>query len=75
MTAPGHVCDHAPCAIVPMHDHGRIAGELTHLITAVLRCHAGYKGTFVCEPDKAKALDMYKAWKAGVKFEAAPAHH
>jgi hypothetical protein len=32
----------------------------------------------VCEPDKHKALDMYKAYRAGKKYEepaAAPAHH
>jgi hypothetical protein len=30
---------------------------------------AGYQGTFVCETDKAKALQMYKDWKAGKKPE------
>jgi len=28
---------------------------------------AGYEGTFVCEPDKQKALEMYKEWKYGKK--------
>jgi hypothetical protein len=28
---------------------------------------AGYDGTFVCEPDKHKALEMYKEWKYGKK--------
>lgn len=28
---------------------------------------AGYEGTFVCESDRAKALDMYKEWKYGKK--------
>ena len=37
--------------------------------------HSGWKGTFVCEPDKAKALEMYKAWKSGKKFEEHAAHH
>lgn len=35
-------------------------------------CPSGWKGTFVCEPDKAKALEMYKAWKAGVEYK--PVH-
>lgn len=33
---------------------------------------SGWKGTWVCEADKGKALEMYKEWKSGVK--AAPAH-
>mmetsp|Transcript_18430 Transcript_18430/g.39612 ORF Transcript_18430/g.39612 Transcript_18430/m.39612 type:complete len:105 (+) Transcript_18430:110-424(+) len=37
-------------------------------------CPSGWKGTFVCEPDKAKALEMYKAWKEGREYKAA-AHH
>ena len=32
-------------------------------------CPSGWKGTFVCEPDKTKALEMYKAYKAGKKTE------
>ena len=32
---------------------------------AGLLLHAGYEGTFVCEPDRKKALQMYKEWKAG----------
>lgn len=28
---------------------------------------AGYQGTFVCEPDEHKALEMYKEWKYGKK--------
>jgi hypothetical protein len=28
---------------------------------------AGYEGTFVCEPDNHKALEMYKDWKSGKK--------
>lgn len=35
-------------------------------------CPKGWEGTWVCEPDKAKALEMYKEWKAGKKAE--PAH-
>ncbi|KIZ03466.1 F1F0 ATP synthase associated 12.0kDa protein [Monoraphidium neglectum] len=41
-------------------------------------CPKGWEGSFVCEPDKHKALDMYKAYRAGKKYEepaAAPAHH
>lgn len=34
---------------------------------------AGWKGTWVCETDKHKALEMYKEWKAGKK--ATEAHH
>lgn len=28
-------------------------------------CPKGWEGTFVCEPDRKKALEMYKDWKAG----------
>lgn len=41
-------------------------------------CPKGYEGTFVSEPDRDKALQMYKDWKAGKKPEpaaAAPATH
>eukprot|EP00877_Chromochloris_zofingiensis_P011897 jgi/Chrzof1/6961/Cz02g05180.t1 len=37
-------------------------------------CPKGYEGTFVCEPDKNKALEMYKEWKYGKKHAEAPAH-
>jgi hypothetical protein len=30
-------------------------------------CSAGYEGTFVCEPDRKKALEMYKEWRYGKK--------
>jgi len=39
--------------------------------SALLLCFclpAGYEGTFVCEPDRAKALQMYKEYKAGKKL-------
>jgi hypothetical protein len=26
-------------------------------------CPPGYQGTFVCEPDKRKAMEMYLEWK------------
>jgi hypothetical protein len=26
-------------------------------------CPPGYQGTFVCEPDKRKAMQMYLEWK------------
>lgn len=45
------------------------------LLSSLPRARAGYKGTWVCEPDKHKALEMYKAYKAGVKYEPAAAHH
>lgn len=35
-------------------------------------CPAGWKGTWVCEPDKHKAIHMYKEWKEG---RASPASH
>ena len=28
---------------------------------------AGYEGTWVCEKDNEKALEMYKEWKEGKK--------
>mmetsp|Transcript_8769 Transcript_8769/g.23564 ORF Transcript_8769/g.23564 Transcript_8769/m.23564 type:complete len:102 (-) Transcript_8769:338-643(-) len=34
-------------------------------------CPSGWKGTWVCEADKHKALEMYKEWKTGVKAEHA----
>ena len=30
-------------------------------------CPNGWKGTWVCESDKHKAMEMYKEWKTGVK--------
>lgn len=49
---------------------------LTHTHNSFLLSafRTGWKGTFVCEPDKHKAMEMYKAWKAGTKYEPA-AHH
>jgi hypothetical protein len=42
-------------------------------------CPPGWDGSFVCEPDKHKALDMYKAYREGRKYEepaaGAAAHH
>jgi hypothetical protein len=34
---------------------------------------AGYEGTFVCELDRDKALQMYRDYKAGKKPEPAAA--
>lgn len=36
-------------------------------VVCVLCTLAGYEGTFVCEPDNHKALEMYKEWKSGKK--------
>eukprot|EP00198_Chlamydomonas_reinhardtii_P005266 XP_001694602.1 mitochondrial F1F0 ATP synthase associated 12.0 kDa protein [Chlamydomonas reinhardtii] len=36
-------------------------------------CPSGWKGTWVCETDKHKALEMYKEWKSGKK--SVEAHH
>jgi len=30
-------------------------------------CPKGYEGTWVCEKDNEKALEMYKEWKEGKK--------
>jgi hypothetical protein len=40
--------------------------EHIHTYTSLL-WFAGYEGTFVCEPDNHKALEMYKEWKSGKK--------
>jgi hypothetical protein len=37
-------------------------------------CPAGWEGSFVCEPDKHKAIEMYKAYRAGAaKAKPGPA--
>lgn len=33
-------------------------------------CPPGYQGTFVCEPDKRKAMEMYLEWKKTGKLHA-----
>lgn len=36
-------------------------------------CPGGYEGTFVCEPDKHKALEMYREYRATGKMPRADA--
>ena len=35
-------------------------------------CPPGYQGTFVCEPDKRKAMEMYLEWKKTGKMHPSP---
>lgn len=67
------MCPNGACSaweLGSLGPEGHLMSEMNVLRSTSI---AGWKGTFVCEPDKAKALEMYKAWKAGVTYE--PAHH